>query len=126
MKYKYIELKKQSLDNIKVGDYIKYNDWKTGLKVVGVSKNYIICSRKMLDNFLYSICEKKICDENRNNYNSGFFRIGTDNYIFDIFNYTLQEDIQKALQELEDGKLELSVRTAVNLYKIQVKKSTNK
>ena len=124
MKNQYItydEITKEILDTVKIGDLVKCNDWKVPLKVKGVSINYIIMSSKRFGKCLYSICEKKQVNHNRNNYTEGNYRIGTDNYVFGLFDYLNEDDVEKALKKLEAGDLELSVRTSVNLERINIK-----
>jgi len=117
----YENLTKEILDTVKVGDLVKCNDWKSPIRVVGVSDNYFIMATNKFGKVLYSICQKKIADHNRNYYHEGKFRIGTDNYVFGIFDYLNNTDIAEALQELENGKMELSVRKAIDLILISVK-----
>ena len=42
--YKNGEITKEILDSIKVGDIVRCNGWKRGLRVKAVSKNYILMS----------------------------------------------------------------------------------
>lgn len=113
---------KEILDSIKVGDLIKCNDWKQPLTVKAVSENYFIMTRNAFGKPLYSICEKKPSNGTRNFYTKGAFRIGTDNLIFGKYDYLKQEDCEKAIRDFEIGKTELSVRRAVDLKLIQIKK----
>ena len=117
----YENITKEILNIIKVGDLVKCNDWKSPIRVVGVSDNYFIMATNKFGKVLYSICEKKIADHNRNYYHKGNFRIGTDNYVFGKFNYLNNDNIDEALQELENGEMELSVRKAIDLISISVK-----
>lgn len=112
---------KEILDTVKIGDLIKCNDWKKPLKVIGVSENFFIMARKAFKSYIYSICEKNKIDYSRNNFHEGNFRIGTDNYIFGNFNYLNIKDVNEALIELENSKMELSIRTSIDLYYISIK-----
>lgn len=54
----HVEITKELLDSIKVGDLIKINDWKKPLRVMGVSKNYFVMAVKQFSDTVYSACEK--------------------------------------------------------------------
>ena len=81
-----------------------FNEWGRNYKVMGVSENFVISSRKMFGRLWYSICDKR---------NAGFKRNaivedrpymgGDDHYCF--FDYTDEEEVEKALECLESGKL---------------------
>lgn len=120
----YESITKEILNSIKKGDSVKCNDWKKPMKVVGVSPNYFVMTQKAFGETIYSVCEKIPCGHIRNNYNTGYYRIGTDDYIGGCgFNgkWEDEEAVMKYLEEFESGKIELSVRRAVNLTKIQIK-----
>lgn len=93
-------LTKEVLDSIKVGDKIKCNDWKHGMVVRAVSKNYFIMASKKF----YSICEKLPRKSTYNYAYQGKFTIGPDNYhcYYDYCNCN-QEELKEALLRLEDG-----------------------
>ena len=117
----YQDITKEILDTIKVDNLVKCNDWKSPIRVVGVSDNYFIMATNKFGKCLYSICEKKLSQYGRNSFTKGNFRIGTDYYVFGKFNYLDTEDVKEALEELENGTMELSVRKAVDLKKICIK-----
>ena len=125
MKNNYIkhdEITKELLNSIEGGDLVKCNNWRGTLKVIGVSENYFL----MVYKDECSICEKKPSETTRNFYTKGSFRIGTDNYIFgfeDGYKFENEESIKKYLNEFETGVTELSVRNAVDLVSIAIKKS---
>lgn len=122
MKNEYIDYKnitRNILDNIKVGNIIKCNDWEESMKVVGISDNYFI----MVNGDYYSICEKKPIDHTRNNYTKGSFRIGDDDLVFGkIGGYKWNDEkfITEYLNELESGETQLSARRAIDLKKIKI------
>lgn len=72
---------------------------------------------------LYSICEKKRAKYTRNGFREGYFRIGTDFWIFGKYDYLVPEECERAVKELESGECELSERRAVSLYKISIIRS---
>lgn len=117
------EITKEVLDSIKIGDLVKCNDWKQPLTVKAVSENYFIMVRNAFSKPLYSICEKKPSSETRNYYTKGAFRIGTDAWVFGVYDYFEQKDCEKAIKDFETGKAELSVRRAVDLELIQIKRN---
>lgn len=125
------EITKEILDSVQVGDLVKCNDWKKPLRVKGVSENYFVMARKAFGETLYSICEKNPWGGTR--YNAmcgGMFHIGTDNMIFGWFGWNEgraydfddSEAVGRYLQALESGEIEVSVRRAVPLYEIAIKK----
>lgn len=125
---KYMEIKKEILDSIKVGDYIKINDWKRPLIVRGVSKNYFFMSQNMFGKVLYSVCEKIPWGGIRYNaMRGGMFHCGTDNMVFGYcdFDYETKDvdEINQYLEAFENKTygLELSHRTSVPIYELYVK-----
>lgn len=55
-RYKEVEVTQENINAIKVGDYVRINDWNWGLKVIGVSNDFIILHN---DKYEYSVVEKK-------------------------------------------------------------------
>lgn len=43
----YDNITKEILDSIKAGNLIRINDWKRGMRVVGVSDNYFVMIQKV-------------------------------------------------------------------------------
>lgn len=126
-KYKHYEnVTKEILDNIKVENLVKINNWKRPMKVVGVSENYFAMIQKICGKVYYSICEKKPWDGIRHNdMTGGMFHIGTDDMIFGYmdFDYEFNDEkqIKNYLQAFENGEIELSVRRSVPIYNLYVK-----
>lgn len=114
---------KEVLDQVKVGDLIKCNDWVKPLTVRAVSENYFVMSRNHFGKPLYSICEKKPADFSRNYIVEGYPTIGTDFWVFGKFDYLNQEDCEQAVKELESGETEMSVRNACMLKVIYIKRA---
>lgn len=122
----YTEITKEILDQVKIGDFVKINDWKRPLIVVGVSENYFCMCRNAFGEILYSVCEKKPWNGIRHNSMIGeMFHCGTDNMVFGVagFDYRFNDEneIKRYLQMFEEEKIELSHRTSVPIYKISFK-----
>ena len=122
----YTEITKNILDDIKIGDLVKINDWRRPMRVVGVSENYFCMIQKVCGEICYSVCEKKEWEGIR--YNAmvgGMFHCGTDNIVFgyDDFNYKFDDEkqIQKYLNAFESGEVQLSVRTSIPIVELYVK-----
>lgn len=97
--YEYIvDITKELLDSIEVGDKVLCNDWKRPMKVIAVSKNYFISATKRF----YSICEKLPRKFTHNYAYEGKFTIGPDNY-YGYYNYANKDECEDALLRLEDG-----------------------
>lgn len=126
MKYQYYgEITKDILNTIKVGDLIKINEWKKPMRVVGVSDNYFCMIMKVAGKVCYSVCEKKAWQGIK--YNAmigGMFHCSTDNMVFgyDIsYKFDNDNEIKRYLQAFEDGKIGLSYRNAVPIFKLYIK-----
>lgn len=121
----YDNITKEILDGIKVGNTIRINDWKRGMRVVGVSDNYFVMIQKVCGNIAYSVCEKKPWGGIRYNAMRGsMFHCGTDNMVFgyDVdYKFKDEEEIKRYLNAFESGEIELSVRRAVPIYDLYVK-----
>lgn len=117
---------KEVLDQVKVGDLIKCNDWTKPLTVRAVSENYFVMSRNHFGKPLYSICQKKPADFSRNYIVEGYPMIGTDAWVFGRFDYLNQEDCEEAVKELESGETEMSVRHSCMLKVIYIKRAKRK
>lgn len=122
----YVEITKELLDGIEVGDLIKVNDWKKPLRVKAVSENYFVMATKAFGKAEYSVCEKKPWDGIR--YNSmigGMFHVGDDSWVFgwsEGYDFDNPEIATRYLQSFEDGESEISPRRAVPIFTIQIKK----
>lgn len=131
-KYKhYNNVTREILDTINVGDLIKINNWKQPMRVKAVSNNYFVMTKKIFGNTCYSVCSKLPWDGIR--YNSmigGMFHCGTDNWVFgsplcfeyeNLYSLENVEANQKYLQQFENEKCELSVRTCIPIYDLYIK-----
>ena len=122
----YDEITKELLDQIEVGDLVKVNDWKKPLRVKAVSENYFVMARKIFGKTNYSVCEKKRWGGIR--YNAmmgGMFHVGKDHWIFGwggSYDFDDYGNATRYLRSFEEGESELSVRNAVPIFTIQIKK----
>ena len=117
---------KEILDKILVGTLVKVNDWRSPMRVVGVSENYFCMVKKCFGKTLYSVCEKKPWPGIRHNQMvGGAFHVGTDNMVFGApeFDYEFKDpaQINKYLEMFESGRIELSVRSSVPIHRIYIK-----
>lgn len=115
-KYKTFEqenITKELLNQIKVGDLVKINNWKRPLRVMAVSENFFIMSLKAFhDNCIYSICEK--------NKIGGYFYCAPDDH-YCAYNYGDKIECENALKDLEAGVLDLSRRRWLLIKTIAIK-----
>lgn len=126
----YTEVTKEVLDQIEIGDLIKVNDWTKPMRVKGVSNNYAVMIQKQFKDTYYSVIEKKPSDaSDYNRLRLGCFHCGKDDYIFGsaYFNYKFDDAAAVALylEEFESGKTRLSVRNAIPILKIHIKKGAD-
>lgn len=120
MKYKeYIEkdITKELLNSVKVGDVVKCNDWKRGIKVIGVTENFFLMATPMFKKTLYSVCCKRQLPNDK-------FEIGVDNLLFGHvceYKFDIQENIDDYLNDFENGEIKISGRNYTILSKIAIK-----
>lgn len=123
----YTEITKEVLDRVKVGDLVKFNDWKVPYRVKGVSEHYFVAARKMFGQVAYTICEKKPWPGIRYNaMTGGMFHIGPDDWIFGWvggYNFDDKNNMTKYLKWLEKGKTHISERRGCPVVKIAIKRS---
>lgn len=116
------EITREILDSIKVGDYIRCNDWKRAMKVYGVSENYFVAARKAFGKWLYSVCDKKVYVPFDNR---PCFSFGPDNKIFGFFHdraYEFHNEhfVKDYLEAFENGSCELSFLRSCALSRLEV------
>lgn len=126
----YTEISKEVLDTIKVGDLVKVNNWKKPMRIKGVSKNYAVMIEKQFGDTYYSVIEKKPRTAgDHNEMRQGLFHCGKDDYIFGAteFKYRFDdaEAVAKYLNEFETGETQLSVRTAIPILELHIKRGAS-
>lgn len=124
---KHTEIIKEVLDQLKVGDLVKVNDWKKPMKIKGVSENYAVMTQKQFKDTYYSVIEKKPWDGVRHNAMiGGHFHCGKDFWLFGVpidfdYNFEDEEAVGRYLQTFESGLNELSHRNAIPILELHVK-----
>ena len=89
----------------KVGDKIKFAGEKQKYTIKAASDRYLICTKPL---YLYDNCICTIVDFERG-------VRGTNNLVFNIYDYMIQEDINNCLKDLLNGDVEVSRRNCVSL-----------
>ncbi|MEG2178904.1 MAG: hypothetical protein RRY15_08535 [Bacteroidales bacterium] len=131
------EITKDVLDNIRIGDMIKVNDWKKPMKVRGVSENYFVMTQNQFCRTYYSVCEKNPREIGylHNEIVGGKFHCGSDNMIFGFvsknfdfnndnwkqYDFDNQDWISEYLSAFESKEIELSERNGISINTITVK-----
>jgi hypothetical protein len=129
----YNNVTREILDTIKVGDFIRVNNWKKPMRVKAVSDNYFVMIQNLFGNIYYSVCSKLPWDGViHNSMRGGMFHCSTDNWIFgsallidypDLYKFENEEANQKYLQQFEDGESELSERRGIAIYDLYIKRA---
>lgn len=130
----YTNITREILDTIKIGDFIKVNNWKRPMKVKAVSKNYFVMTQNLFGKHYYSVCSKLPWDGVRHNSMvGGMFHCSKDNWIFgcplifdypELYYFENDESNQKYLQTFENGESELSERKGIAIYDLYIKKGS--
>jgi hypothetical protein len=91
--------------NIKIGDKIKFIPEKQKYTVKAKSDRYLICTKpfNLKKTVLYTIIDLERLVR------------GTNDRIFNPYDYAIQEDINECLKDLESGQVEVSHRNCVKL-----------
>lgn len=119
-KYKEVKVTKENLESLKVSNYVRVNDWQWGLRVVGVSKNFIVLHNNKGE---YSVVEKR---EGKIDHLSirkkGIFHCGSslacpEGYM----DFKDNEWVQKYLDMFESGKAKLFDATTIPISRMWVK-----
>ncbi|WP_195970244.1 hypothetical protein [Clostridium thermobutyricum] len=94
----------EELKELKIGDKVFWNDEKEGLIIKARNERYLIAANEEE----YSIIDLKegICS--------------TNDYVFNPYDYKNQDDIDKSLSDLENGKYGLSRRNKSEISKVIV------
>lgn len=127
---KHVEITKELLDTIKVGDLIKINDWGKPLRVKGVSENYFVMATKQFGDTIYSVCEKKKWDGTRyNSMRGGMFHCACDNWVFGWsgfkgdYDFDNEELTAAYLDTFEKGESSISPRSAIAIETLYIKRA---
>lgn len=90
---------------VKVGDNIKFNSEKGQYKVKACNERYAICTKPYNPQrtVFYTIIDFKQSIRS------------TNNLVFNMYDYKIQEDIDACLVDLIAGKIELSRRNQIDL-----------
>jgi len=92
-------------NNLKVGDKIKFKSEKQRYTINAKSDRYLICTKPFnpKKTYLYTIIDLKRLIR------------GTNNMVFNLYDYEVQEDIDQCLIDLESDKIEVSHRHCIQL-----------
>ena len=91
--------------NLRVGDKIKFQHEKQKYTIKAKSDRYLICTKPFN---LKKTCLYTIVDLER-------LVRGTNDRIFNPYDYMIQEDIDECLNDLESGDIEVAHRNYVKL-----------
>ena len=96
---------------MKLGDKIKLGNQKQRFTVKAINNRYAILTKpfNLKHTVIYTIIDFKERKRNRNN------------LVFNIYDYSKQEDIDQCLKDLESGEVELSYRGIRELEKNLIK-----
>lgn len=100
-----------NLDELKVGDRIYVANEKRGYQIKARNNRYLICTKPHFKTCLYFIADTLEMVR------------GTNNLVFNPYDYCIQEDIDDCLDDLEKGKIEVSWRNRVPFIIDKVKSS---
>lgn len=118
-------LNREFFNSIKIGDYLKINDCRRGMRVYGVSENYILAATKSFNGqWVYSIIKKIMWTGQYNNMYKNTFICGPDDIVFGFshehaYEFDNEDFIRKYLSGLEEQKIGLS-RKAVSIYRLKL------
>lgn len=104
----------KELREANVGDKVRLFGQKKRFNVMAKSDRYMIFSKPMFGESLYSIFDFE--DE----------WLAPDNLVFGIYDYNKREDAEEALKALENGEIELSRRHGISFeeYKTRFAEET--
>lgn len=127
----YENVTREILNEVKVGDLIKVNDWNDPMVVMAVSPNYFVMVSEENGESYYSVCSKIPWDGVR--YNSmvgGMFYCGPDDWLLgsplcngreDFYKFKKPEWAAEYLQSFEDGESRVSERHGVAIHTLYIK-----
>lgn len=120
---------RELLDSIKVGDYVKFDNHRRGMKVCGVSDNYIVAATKAFNGrFIYTIIKKIKWTGQYNFMSRDTFIHGTDDMLFGFYHehayeFDNEDFVNDYLKALENGEVGLS-RRSVSFYTLSIRRGT--
>lgn len=91
--------------NLKAGDKIKFQNEKHKYTIKAKSDRYLICTKPFN---LQKTCLYTIIDLDR-------LVRGTNNLVFNAYDYMVQEHIDECLKDLETGEIEVTHRNCILL-----------
>lgn len=131
-KYPQEKITSKVIESIDVGDFIKINDEKRGMKVRAISQNYILLANKCFGTqYLYSIMSKHPAKFTKNNIIKGLYYRGIDDRLFGFSsqsNLYASYDFENVLflkdylQALELGAISISQRNATAINTLYIRK----
>lgn len=128
-------LNRKLMGSIKVGDYVKFGSDRRGMKVWGVSDNYILAGTKAFHGkYIYTVICKEIYTRRSITTNGEFLVFGEhgpDDRLFGYFHdhaYELdnEEFVKDYLEAFETGELKLSGRRSVYFYTLKIRRPGGK
>ena len=130
--YTHEQISRELLDGIKVGDYVKFDSDRRGMRVWGVSENYILAGTKSFrGQYIYTVIGKEQLTGQCNAMNKNTFVHGPDDRIFGYLHdhaYELDNEVfvKDYLDAFEKGEVSLSRRRSMSFYSLQIRRPSGK
>lgn len=125
-------LNRELLDSIEVGNYVRFDNSRRGMRVWGVSKNYILAGTKSFrGQFIYTVICKNLWTGQCNAMDRNTFVHGPDDRIFGYLHdhaYELdnEEFVKDYLDAFEKGEVGLSYRSSVSIHSLKIRRPGGK
>lgn len=116
-----IENIKTAIDDLKVGNRVRINDWEEDFMVYGVSENFVVLHSPEFHE--YTIISKKPTDYTYNGIQAGAYVCAADSWLFgyiDGYHFEDPEWVEKYLGDLEGGHTEMSVRRRTQIERLYI------
>lgn len=126
------QITRELLDGIKVGDFVKFDNTRRGMRVWGVSENYILAGTKSFHGqYIYTVIWKVLWTGQYNAMNKDTFVHGPDDRIFGYLHdhaYELdnEEFVKDYLDAFEKEEVRLSYRRSVSIYSLKIRRPGRK
>lgn len=126
------QITRELLDGIKVGDFVKFGNARRGMRVWGVSKNYILAGTKSFHGqYIYTVIWKELWTGQYNAMNKDTFIHGPDDTIFGYLHdhaYELdnEEFVKDYLNAFEKGEIIVSHRRSVSIHSLKIRRPSGK